>query len=61
MICKRCGNAMFPCQESLVPAMICRCGHIVPITGARPVRRPRRRDLLALDRVARRERMKRLA
>ena len=59
MICHRCNRAMFPCQDALVPAMICRCGRLVPITGARPIRRPSRRELLALDRAARRQAMRR--
>lgn len=47
------------CTSSLVPAMACLgCGHVVPVTRARPVRASRA-DEKALERAARRERMKR--
>jgi DNA-directed RNA polymerase subunit M/transcription elongation factor TFIIS len=59
MTCNRCGNAMIPCTDALVPAMKCLgCGHLVPRTRARAVRASTA-DEKALMRAARRQQMRR--
>ena len=59
MICNRCQGPMFPCQEALVPCLMCPgCGRLVPITGARPVRASRANER-AILRAARRQKMRR--
>ncbi|HUC74237.1 MAG TPA: hypothetical protein VMS04_03060 [Vicinamibacterales bacterium] len=50
---------MFPCQEALVPCLMCPgCGRLVPITGARPVRASRANER-AILRAARRQKLRR--
>jgi hypothetical protein len=60
MICNRCGHAMIPCTDALVPALRCLgCERLVPRTGVKSARVTRQEEK-ALERAARRQKARRV-